>query len=66
MRLLKGPDLQTVDVEVLLGSKGLIVEGGTFGGGASVQLSIQPKTQMTTAEEEKKRKNKFILFSLAV
>lgn len=51
MRLLKGPDLQTVDVEVLLGGEGLVVEGGAFGGGASVQLGVQPQTQLTTAQE---------------
>lgn len=38
--LLKGPDLQTVDVEVLLAGEWLVVEGGAFGGGAPVQLGI--------------------------
>lgn len=38
--LLKGPHLQTVDVEVLLGGERLVVESGTAGGGATVQLSI--------------------------
>lgn len=51
MMLFEGPHLQTVDVEVLLGGKRLVVKGGTFGGGASVQLGIQPKTQLATAEE---------------
>lgn len=51
MRLLEGPHLQTVDVEVLLGGEWLIVEGGAFGGGASVQLAVQPKTQMAAAVE---------------
>lgn len=51
MRLLEGPDLQTVDVEVLLGGQRLVVEGCAFGGGASVQLGVQPQTQLTTAEE---------------
>lgn len=51
MGLLEGPDLQTVDVEVLLGGERLVVEGGTFGGGASVQLSIQPQTQLTPGKE---------------
>lgn len=51
MRLLEGPDLQAVDVEVLLGGEWLVVEGRAFGGGASVQLSIQPQTQLTTAQE---------------
>lgn len=50
--LLKGPDFQAVDVEVLLGGEWLVVEGGTFGGGAPVQLRVQPQTQLTTAEEE--------------
>ena len=52
MRLLEGPDLQTVDVEVLLGGERLVVERGTFCGGASVQLGIQPETQLTAAEEK--------------
>lgn len=51
-RLLKGPDLQTVDVEVLLGRQWLVVKGGAFGGGSSEQLSIQPQAQLTTAQEE--------------
>lgn len=51
MKLLEGPDLQTVDVEVLLGGERLVVEGGALGGGASVQLSVQPQTQLTAAEE---------------
>lgn len=55
MRLLKGPHLQTVDVEVLLGGKWLIVEGGTFGGGASVQLPVQPETQMAATVERTKK-----------
>jgi len=51
VRLLKGPHLHTVDVEVLLHRERLVVEGGTFGGGSSVQLGVQPQTQLTTAEE---------------
>lgn len=51
MALLEGPDFHTVDVEVLLGGERLVVEGGAFGGGASVQLGIQPQTQLTTAEK---------------
>lgn len=51
MGLLEGPDLQTVDVKVLLGGQWLVVKGGTFGGGPSVQLGVQPQTQLTTAEE---------------
>lgn len=51
MDLLEGPDLQTVDVKVLLGGQWLVVKGGTFGGGPSVQLGVQPQTQLTTAEE---------------
>lgn len=47
--LLKRPHLQTVDVEVLLSGERLIVEGGAFGGGASVQLGVQPQPQLTTA-----------------
>lgn len=54
MRLLEGPDFQAVDVEVLLGGKGLVVEGGAFGGGASVQLGVQPQTQLTPAGEDTK------------
>lgn len=55
MRLLEGPDLQTVDVEVLLGGERLVVEGGAFGGGASVQLGVQPQAQLTAAEEGENR-----------
>lgn len=54
MWLLEGPDLQAVDVEVLLRGERLVVEGGAFGGGASVQLGVQPQTQLTPAEEETK------------
>lgn len=50
MRLIEGPDLQTVDVEVLLGGQWLVVECRAFGGGASVQLSVQPQTQLTTGQ----------------
>lgn len=55
MRLLEGPHLQTVDVEVLLGGEWLIVEGGAFGGGASVQLAVQPKTQMAASSSHLQR-----------
>lgn len=54
MRLIEGPDFQTVDVEVLLGGEWLVVEGRASGGGASVQLSVQPQTQLTTARERSK------------
>lgn len=50
MQLLEAPDLQAVDVEVLLSGEGLVVEGGTAVGGSPVQLSIQPETQLTTGE----------------
>ena len=50
--LFEGPDLQTVDVEVLPGGQWLVVKGGTFGGGASVQLGVQPKTKLAAAEKE--------------
>lgn len=40
-----------MDVEVLLGGEWLVVKGGTRGGGASVKLSVQPQTQLTTAGE---------------
>lgn len=50
VRLLEGPDLQAVDVEVLLGGERLVVEGGAFGGGAPVQLRVQPQTQLATAQ----------------
>lgn len=56
--LLEGPDLQTVDVEVLLGGEGLVVEGGAFVGGASVQLGVQPQAQLAAAKEIKKRETK--------
>lgn len=54
MRLIEGPDFQTVDVEVLLGGEWLVVEGRASGGGASVQLGVQPQTQLTTARERGK------------
>lgn len=54
MRLIEGPDFQTVDVEVLLGGEWLVVEGRASGGGASVQLSVQPQTQLTSARERGK------------
>lgn len=53
VRLLEGPDLHAVDVEVLLGGERLVVEGGAFGGGASVQLGVQPQTQLTPADMDK-------------
>ena len=52
VRLLEGPDLHAVDVEVLLRGQRLVVEGGAFGGGAPVQLGVQPQTQLTPAELE--------------
>lgn len=55
--LLKGPDFQAVDVEVLLGGEWLVVEGGTFGGGAPVQLRVQPQTQLTTSSSHLQRIN---------
>lgn len=54
--LLEGPDLQTVDVEVLLGGEGLVVEGGAFVGGASVQLGVQPQAQLAAAKEIKEKR----------
>lgn len=51
MKLLKGPDFQAVDVEVLLGREWLVVEGGAFSGGSSIQLSVQPQTELTTTAE---------------
>lgn len=42
-RLLKGPDLQAVDGEVLVGGEGLVVEGGAGRGGAMVEVRIQPQ-----------------------
>lgn len=59
--LLEGPDLQTVDVEVLLGGEGLVVEGGAFVGGASVQLGVQPQAQLAAAKEETKSTGVFLL-----
>lgn len=50
--LLEGPDLHTVDVEVLLGGQWLVVKSGAFGGGSSVQFSIQPQTQLPSARKE--------------
>lgn len=49
--LLKGPDLHAVDVEVLPDGERLVVEGGTLGGGPSVQLGVQPQTQLPPAGE---------------
>lgn len=49
--LLEGPNLHTVDVEVLLGGQWLVVKGGAVGGGSSVQLSVQPQAQLTAAGE---------------
>lgn len=51
--LLKGPDLHTVDVEVLLGGERLVVEGGAAAGGAPIQLSIQPQAQLTPGVEQR-------------
>lgn len=56
--LLEGPDLQTVDVEVLLGGEGLVVEGGAFVGGASVQLGVQPQAQLAAAKEIQDKRDK--------
>lgn len=56
--LLEGPDLQAVDVEVLLGGEGLVVEGGAFVGGASVQLGVQPQAQLAAAKEIKGKRDK--------
>lgn len=54
MGLLKGPDLQTVDAEILLEGQWLVVKGGASGGGASVQISIQPESQVTSAGGNKR------------
>lgn len=51
--LLEGPDLHTVDVEVLLGGQRLVVKRGACGGGSSVQFSIQPQTQLTAAQQSR-------------
>lgn len=61
--LLEGPNLHTVDVEVLLGGQWLVVKGGAFSGGSSVESSIQPQTQLTAAGEE--QENKAGLFCFA-
>lgn len=61
--LLKGPNLHTVDVEVLLGGQWLVVKGGAFGGGSSVQFSIQPQAQLTAAGEGSENKNGLFCFT---
>jgi hypothetical protein len=55
VRLLEGPDLHTVDDEVLLGREGLVVESGTAGGGAMIQVSIQPQPYLTSRWREGER-----------
>lgn len=62
--LLEGPDLHTVDVEVLLGGQWLVVKGGAFGGGPSVQLGVQPQTQLAAVREESENKLALVCFSL--
>lgn len=42
---LEGPNLQVLDGEVLFGGQWLIVEGGASGGGAVVEISVQPQPQ---------------------
>lgn len=49
--LLKSPDLQAMDVKVLLRREWLVVKGSTFGRGAPVQLSIQPQPKLPTKME---------------
>lgn len=67
VRLLEGPDLQAVDAEILLGGERLVVEGGTFGGGAPIQLRVKPQTQLATAQgggggKESKRAKKWLIY----
>lgn len=54
-RLLECPDLHTVDDEVLLGGEGLVVEGGTAGGGAVVQVSVHPQPYLTSRERDREK-----------
>ncbi len=54
-----------MDVEVLLGGEWLVVEGGAFGGGASVQLSVQPQAQLTTAEEGAKSEETVVYYLMS-
>lgn len=61
--LLEGPNLHTVDVEVLLGRQWLVVKGGAFGGGSPVQLSIQPQAQLTAAGEGSENKTALFCFT---
>lgn len=63
MELLEGPNLHTVDVEVLLGGQRLVVKCGAIGGGSSVQFSIQPQTQLTAAWGESGNKGTLFGFT---
>lgn len=61
--LLEGPNLHAVDIEVLLGGQWLVVKGGAFGGGSSVQFSIQPQAQMTAAGEGSENRTALFCFT---
>lgn len=53
-RLVEGPDLQAVDVEVLLAGERLVAECGALVSGAAVQLGVQPQAKVTAAEKRRK------------
>lgn len=51
---LEGPNLQVLDGEVLFGGQWLIVEGGASGGGAVVEISVQPQPQTLSSSNLKR------------
>lgn len=62
---IEGPNLQVLDGEVLFGGQRLVVEGGAFGGGAVVKISVQPQPQTPEKVLKKKIKVKFSIISVA-